>query len=335
MDMYEYFNKLNQLAGSNQNNKLLVDNDLVDIANQVTNNYTINDAKDAFLYFAALNYLNSVVKIDHSISYKFKSLVQNGVNAVLNKKIYGISMYYNICEKVTFISFANFIFSFHFVQLDSSLTKILMNQQIIKFDGIRKHPCGDLIFKEALKIKKIYFSQTRNDNYSKSDDINNIIQTYNLDQIVTNENLKRNIAIVLLQLHYIDDHIINDNIPQYLNKAFYRDIIILSFSVLEALELEIGAKILRERTDKIYLSNKDRIDNENRFRKAYSDNINMDSETKKYFSNYKFKRNNVHLSKQQVIEFDDDYSKEKVVKFLVFMEEYMNFMVDFVKNKRL
>ncbi len=148
----EFLNYLNGLCKDNQNRTVILDKELLEKSKKIIESSDFNTYDEAFVYFAALNYLNAYVKKDRkNLSYSFKNKVQPGIYAILTNKLNKIRFYYEKKERVCYISFYDFIFSFHYVDLNLEMYDYLSNERRIEFDGIRKQCTADLILGITLK----------------------------------------------------------------------------------------------------------------------------------------------------------------------------------------
>lgn len=157
------FNELNEYCLNNINNVITPDESLVRLCNDYIITHDISNYWDAFLVVAALNYLNASTKRDKSISYYFKQRINPVIKSIYNME--NISSYYDKSEDVLYISFTNFIFSFHNPSLSNDMVEILSNNKVINFDNVRKQANADYILIKALENKDITLNIL--DNYKK------------------------------------------------------------------------------------------------------------------------------------------------------------------------
>ena len=341
-----HFRQLIQSAIKHQNDNEIVDPKLVNVSQRIIHNSVANTLGDAFALASAFNYLNFAVKQRPEIGYEFKSLLENATY-VIHTADKNVLFYYSIQEDALYISFYSFVFSFHCPGLSVSLKRRLSQEQPIQFDGIRKQKCAGSILKCALKNPDCtYLNRLDDDNngnyskYTRSNNtmnknsnclkmtydyypysLNDIIRDYHLRELTTSKDYCNNIAIVIKSLFNYHD-MINSNMfvnEPYLERAMFREIITQSYSVLEVIELEIGALLL-------HINRQTKSDDE-QCRKELDRRVkNIGDKEKRKMDEFRQLRNNVHLSKSQSIADEPQYSRKNVEYWFNFMKEYVNYL---------
>ena len=352
----EYQNLL-ESAKRHQNDNYQVDQSLVEIANKIINNCTINNIDDVFLCFSAFNYLNFATKKEKSIGYTFKNKIYDIVYKTLNNGIKNVEFYYE-ASGILYVKFHSFIFSFHSVNM-RNLSDYLMRLPRITFDNIRKQPCADPILRAALTKSNIVYNNKVNNNYnnnnnnynyqnnsySQSNTLSNnyhnmtysyrpytveqMIDVYHIRKFVTTTEAAQNIGTVLCGLYYTFDLVCNSNppLPVHMAKRFYHEIIVYSYSIIEAIEFEIGAKklgIVRN----WYQHDRDK---DERCAKEFNKYVNIPTNIERKFEAYRNLRNNVHLSKFQNILGQKEYNLKDVNEMVTLMAEYIEYLNKVIK----
>lgn len=352
----------NKLAGSYEDS--VYDPNLVEKARKLVllNPTCIHGVGDVFAIFSAFNYLNFAVKQNKNIGYGFKSKLENFALYVFHKYT-GIDLYVDNDNgiPILFVSIYGFVFSFHSVSFKNlSFKSALERETPIYFDGIRKQEHASRIFSYALDkreaINNLNMNSSNNrGSYRQSEpndsrespskkphsssyngnlnvnvdlyNINDIIRDFHLDFLCTTKETRNNIAIVISTLYLYKD-IVSSSSPQLpleIQKGLLRDIIIHSYSVIECIELEVGAKLKGERRNS-GSTRKESQQLDSEYLKAFKNHFSMSGDTKTFYDQYRIDRNNVHLSKNQNIYDDDVYSTKTVEKYIRFLMNYLDFL---------
>ena len=154
--------------------------------------------------------------------------------------------------------------------------------------------------------------------------LDDIIEEYKLDNLCATKNVKKNIAIAIAHMYYLKEEIdsTKPSLPKHIEKSLYRGIVCDCVNVIEAIEYDLGAKLLevkRDKTNKI----SDKI-----CRSAImiiSDFASGNKENELY-EEYRLLRKSVSLSKNLDIESDSVYSKKDTNKWMNFMKEYLLYL---------
>lgn len=291
---------------------------------------------DAFLIWSAFNYLNFAAN-KNTGDYSFKDQMEEAVLKT-HQAIEKVRFYYEAYQDILYVSFYGFVFSFQKVPLRPKLKDLLSRQTPIAFDGVRKQACTTSILKVAMKNPDLSCrlnpgecpSSSNETDYGERctfflkpyrlSDISN--DYYHLHELTSTLEMRRNIAIVIRQMYFYCDLATKANPPlePLLERAIYRDIIILSYSVIQAIEIELGSMILGTPRR----GNNPRYDQ--RCVKALHDVINIQKEELRMYNEYRTLRNNVHLSKKQSIETDKAYTRGEVDHWLMFMQQYLEYL---------
>jgi hypothetical protein len=215
----------------------------------------------------------------------------------------------------------------------------------ISFDGIRKQPVAELILKSALTFNDLtiykpkkqptntYVESTRSKAESKINinfsftpyNVDTIIKELHLYELTTTKVTADNIANVIQTLYFYMDSIngYGDKLPTTIRQTLFREIIIESFSVIQCIQLEVGALLL----NKIRNSHQSRDDDKECFEAfetiAY---LKPNSKEEMIFKKYLSARNNVHLSKYQNIMDVTTYNAETVAEYINYMNQYIDYV---------
>ncbi len=348
MNANNFFFQLNNLCRENQARNIVLDETMIKVSKNIIYNSIIRTIKDAFLYFAAINYLNACIKIDKKIfSYSFKSKIEPGICSILTNSVSNVNLYYEKRNGILLLDFYNFIFSFHCVELNHELIEFLSRQRYISFDGIKKQCVGDLILEKALNQfninnhnkggsnnvmnydNKKVFNNSLNDknicsfNY-KEYSLEYFINDFHLKELTTSSVCSHNVAIVIKELYLYFDLIKNSkpSLSDEMKRALYREIIIQSYSICETLEAELGRKYLNLSYD----NSAGKRDSQNEIKTCREYVIKISDEAMSDYQKFKDYRNNVHLSKMQSIEKDPMYTWDNVIYIFNFMRRYIELM---------
>ena len=122
----------------------------------------INNEKDAFLFYASLNLLNTYVKQNKDkISYAFKEDVKSGFDSIIVNKIKDATYCYDPAEKVLIINIKGMQFSFHNVTPSAKMNFARMFEKRLdrpyyaeqKWEGLRLQPVAETLFKYANNLE--------------------------------------------------------------------------------------------------------------------------------------------------------------------------------------
>ncbi len=348
--MYNYqtiFSALLKNAAEHQFDNNSVDNSLVKRSFSTIENLRIKSLGDAFLVWASFNYLNFAVKKDRSIGYSFKRKIERCVYETRAQRE-DVDFYYEYQGDVLYVSFYGFIFSFHNASLSNDLKESLSHQKRIEFDGIRKQVCATSILMAAMKNPGLSNELPIQPMVNNSSDIvkqkpkmtdpytrfsfnavdftlDEICEAFNLRYLTTSKESMYNIAIVIREMYFYKDLVntANPALDPSLEKAIYREIFTQAYSVIEAIEIEIGAMLLGIQRPAKHDPTLDR-----RCVAELNKIINVPSSSKEGQMRKKFHdlRNNVHLSKKQSILSDPSYCPEEIYHYLEYMRQYLQYL---------
>jgi len=343
-----YFKELQNFAKTHQSSTAPI-SEYVKRASSILSYPDFTSLEGFFTYFTAINYLNFAVKKDKSITYFFKKYVEPACYAAVYSRPKGLTIYYNAKERLVLASFYGFIYSFHeitFTNMD--LAVCLSQSKPITFDGVRKQACANELFAKVIFKKnapKTSKSIERNESYAeplKERKLNGgirytfdcdhyplqeIANDFHLNQLSGSKTLTKNVAIVISTLYFYND-IINSSqprLPDWLIRSIYREIITQSFSIVEALEIEYGARSVGKEMYAGRSSKVSRKENQ-KYKGEFDKLIGMDPSTAKMYKHFKELRNNVHLSKEQSIENQSELNAQTVSEFIDFMCQYIQFL---------
>lgn len=152
----EFFRNLQAAVEKRQTKKEQVNVELVKIAKNIVFDRPLPKTFwQAFLFFAAVNYLNFAVKSKAEVGYSFKSRVPDAVIVCLRKfkdiHFYGEKQKHAV---LLYVEFYGFVFSFHGIGMNEDLAAIISGNPPIAFDGVRKQFCAGYIFKRAMALSK-------------------------------------------------------------------------------------------------------------------------------------------------------------------------------------
>ena len=364
MNNSDFFRRLNQSAMQQQDGSdAFVDEKYVDFCKKLLlhGDIAVNSLADAFLYFAAINYLNASTKQQKSIGYAFKSRISVVIAECINNCIHGVRFYLTSDEKgsVVYCLFGEtFCFSFHSPSISGDkLKRYLASCARIEFDGIRKQKCPNLILKSAISLVRSQTGQGQPPIYPSPSSqrapigsrpvpvktgsfgseydvscrvnvypIKQIIADFQLDRLVTNHVTAENIAVVISSVYFYHDLIESENsVPEHVRKEMFREIITQTFSVVEAVEVEIGRRIAKRKRIRLPSEQGKNPRADQQFCiDLCQEEYGFDSTTSRMYDEYKDLRHNVHLCKNQRIINDDYYTEETTVKWFSFMEQYLS-----------
>lgn len=315
-----------------------VNSQSVHLSMNLVQSLPIQTMGDAFLLWSAFNYLNFAAN-QATGDYSFKDQMEEAALKT-HQAVKEVRFYYEGYQDILYVSFYGFVFSFQKVPLRPKLKDLLSHQAPIVFDGVRKQACAASILKVAMKNPDLsshsnpgeYLSSSSETDYGErctflvkpyrlsdiSDDY------YHLRELTSTPEMRRNIAIVIRQMYFYCDLVTKANPPlePLLERAIYRDIIILSYSVIQAIEIELGSMILgtpRHGNNQAY---------DRRCYDALQDVIAVYGKEKRMMNEYRALRNNVHLSKKQSIETDKAYTRGEVDHWLRFMQQYLDYLYE-------
>lgn len=346
-----FFNNLNEVVKEHQNDNEYPNVELANLAVKIIKNQPIRNKNDAFLVFSALNYLNYATKKERCIGYSFKSAIKDVVNKIRRANSCA-DLYYSSQGDILYAAFDNFLFSFHNPSLDNEQKAALSLGRWITFDGIKKQPCATLIFNEAIRLinSATYVNQNNNVEQTRSVirennctnkctftplnfSIQSIIDHYHLRYITTSEEVATNCALVINLMYFYRDLIksASPKLDEKIERSLFREMITQTYSVIEAVEIEIGSMLLGvTRPNKHDLI----LDQKCISATRKITNIPGGSNESILKGEYKRLRNNVHLSKKQSILNDENYTRNSVVMWFSFMEQYLNYLYAQFKNYR-
>ena len=121
----------------------------------------ILNEKDAFLFYASLNLLNTYVKQNkNKISYGFKEHVKSAFDSIIMNKIKA-EYFYDNQEKVLIVNIQGVQFSFHNVEPSAKMTfaRLFENKldhkyyQPQQWEGLRLQPVAETLFKYANNLE--------------------------------------------------------------------------------------------------------------------------------------------------------------------------------------
>lgn len=181
------------------------------------------------------------------------------------------------------------------------------------------------------------FKQNFNNSNNKYVNVNFSFKPYSLEQIIsdlrinkviTNQNTIRNIASTVQTIYFYKDLISNNrnNLPIGIIQNLLKELIIQSFSILECIEIELGAKLLNINRN----TGNQRKSEDLECLKAVSNTLRFPSnsielELYKYFKNC---RHNVHLSKSQNIFDTNSLNERNVTTLMSFLTQYIEYIVN-------
>ena len=103
----------------------------------------------------------------------------------------------------------------------------------------------------------------------------------------------------------------------------FREIITQTYSVVEAVEVEIGRRIAKQRNRK---PKKKEMDMQRMCQDLCHAEYGFDPATKDLYKEYRELRHNVHLCKDQQIINDDYYTEDTTMKWFSFMDQYLSYL---------
>ncbi|MCR5349481.1 MAG: hypothetical protein K6E20_00660 [Acholeplasmatales bacterium] len=156
--------------------------------------------------------------------------------------------------------------------------------------------------------------------------IKNVIKDFNLDKLCATSSVKENIAISISEMEFYKSLIETSEpkLPSHIEKSIYRDIVLDMISVVEAIEFDLGAKLLGINRKK-YSKVTDKI-----CRSATSviSGITSGSKNSELYTQYRGLRHSLHLSNGESIEKYDTYTKEEAFKWIEFVKKYIKYLND-------
>lgn len=349
------FNSLLQNTLNHQYDNDPVNNDLVKTSFNIIENLKIKSLGDAFLVWAAFNYLNFAVKKNPSIRYDFKRRIEQRVYETRANRG-DVNFYYEYQGDVLYISFYGFTFSFHNAGLSSDLKESLSSEDRIVFDGIRKQACATSILLAALKnpdASKNFSAQggrtSQSSNHSQKPKlvdpytqytfeavdftVDELCDVFHLKYLTTSKESMHNIALVIREMYFYKDLVTRatPELDPELERVIYREIFIQTYSVIEAVEIEIGAMLKG-----IQRPAKHDAELDGKCLAELNKIINIPPSSKEGKMRKMFKdlRNNVHLSKKQSIASNPFYSPEEVMNYFEYMRQYLSYLFTRVVDVR-
>ncbi len=354
------FRDLSKLAEeSNQNGyQANFDNETVRKLNGSLSNQPKIDIRNtytAFFYFAAINYLNAATKHNKAIGYRFKSCLPRIVTECYKKRIPDVRFYLTKDGKgeVLYCLFGeSFTFSFHSPSINEPTLKTALERaKPIRFDGIRKQLCADRILQKAADLLKgptqkaqtaVSKPSARDQSTSYSNrngkassaptnfeiySIGKVIDDFHLNRLISNPQTRENVAVVISTLYFYADLIRETNLPHHIRKEFFREMVTQSFSVVEAVEIDIGRLIARRNGKDLPSDHgKDPKEDQQICVNLCHKEFPMEPSTSRLYTEYKQLRHNVHLCKEQQIINSSYYTEETTEDWFEFMHQYLNYL---------
>lgn len=346
-DYQSTFNSLLQNVIQHQDDNDSVDNNLVKQSSTIIDILRIRTLADAFLVWACFNYLNFAVKKNKAIGYSFKSKIEQRIYDT--RECRGdVDFYYSYEGDVVYVSFYGFTFSFHNAGLSVELKRDLSNERKIVFDGVKKQACATSILLAAFRNpglsslrQNVMQTPFSSKNEATTDDychytfkavnfsFQELCDVFHLRSLIFEEESIKNTVIIFKEMYFYRG-LITTAIPRLdpmVEKALFREIIIAAQSVIDDIELGIGARLLGiERPSK----HDPKFDS--RCRKELNKIIYVPSSSKEGMTRKSFNqlRNNVHLSKKQSIATDPAYCAEEITRYLDYMRQYLNYLYECV-----
>ncbi len=163
-DLSSFINELNEYCKNNQEDREHVEQYDMETARDIVLYNKPKNEKDALLYAASLNLLNTYVKKANNttgerITYFFKGYVSNVLlRSIIDNEIdCDLFLTYDNNMTVCYVDIKGMIFSFHQVYLPEDYKEKILNYKNYKeiyFDGIRKQMVSVTIFKNVLNYCK-------------------------------------------------------------------------------------------------------------------------------------------------------------------------------------
>lgn len=187
--------------------------------------------------------------------------------------------------------------------------------------------------------------------------ISDIKTDYFLRELCVGETSQlENIAITIQSLYFYHDILVSSNLPKTIEASLCRTIIIMSYSVIEAIVISLGYKlqnscisckkkcVCRYYSISMFSNINEKVNEKKSFINANDflsqiGIIYLLSSDKKFYDEYRNSRNNVHLGRNaEIITKDLYYSKTNCEKTIRFMQEFIRMLndnfSDFIKNNK-
>ena len=153
--------------------------------------------------------------------------------------------------------------------------------------------------------------------------LKSIIKEFNLDKLCPTSFVRDNIAVTISKLYFYQGMIKTSEpkLPSYILRSIYREIILDVISITEAIEFEVGAKLLdikRKKYNKI-------TDKVCRSATSVISGITSGKTDDELYTQYRELRHTMHLSMEE-IEKDDRYTHEEAEKWGKFVVNYIKYL---------
>lgn len=149
MNLNTELDKLNLLAREFTDKEPITENDYSEAMYYLKTN-PLETTEDYFIFFAAINLINSFIKENKGFSYSFKSFIKRGIDSLIDKPNLNIKFSYT--KDLILVQIYNMQFTFHSGELSDKMKTYKVEE--INWSGIRLQPIALSIFNLARKIKQ-------------------------------------------------------------------------------------------------------------------------------------------------------------------------------------
>ena len=158
------FSLYNQLK---DNESQHIDDYVIDEAVSVVKNTELTDSYSLFYILAAVNLLNTAIKVERYKSQLFYGFIKSKISKLADislvnpEKFEAVAIYYDNNQKCIYFDVYGVIFSFHQIQESKYIKNIASNNEPIIWAGIRLQRIAQSVFTYA---KEIYERYSNKDN---------------------------------------------------------------------------------------------------------------------------------------------------------------------------